>query len=140
VYTTGHPVVGSAVADLDGNGTLFLVAASGVDAINSADSRLFVWPLGTAGSNPLPWPMFHRDTKRQGSRLASPTPTSCRRVPPASKFFPINPCRVSDSRLSGNLCFGGPALTGGETRVVTIVDNEVHSCGVARMPRPLPST
>lgn len=131
VYSTGHPVVGAAVADIDGNGTLYLVAASGVGASNSTDSGLYVWPLGAAGTTPMPWPMFHRDTRRAGWSHTAATPGSCKPALKPTKFYPILPCRVSDTRLSGNLCFGGPAFSSGESRAITVADNAVQGCGVA---------
>jgi hypothetical protein len=41
-------------------------------------------------------------------------------VPPPLSFFTVTPCRISDSRLAGNLTYGGPSLVGGEVRTLTV--------------------
>ncbi|MBV8199188.1 MAG: hypothetical protein JOZ15_01060, partial [Acidobacteria bacterium] len=38
------------------------------------------------------------------------------------RFYTLTPCRVSDSRQSGYLTYGGPSLAGGEQRTITIPD------------------
>jgi FG-GAP-like repeat len=125
-YTTGHPVAGPVVADLDGTGTLTLVAASGVAAGNDTDAELFAWPLGSLGA--LPWPQFHHDEKRSGWSHVVPTPPSCKPLPPKGKFFPVAPCRIADSRNSGNTTYGGPAYTFNEERIITVTDNALNPC------------
>jgi VCBS repeat protein len=114
-YTTGHPVTGPVAADLDGNGTLNIIAASGVSAVDTTSAKVFVWTAGASGS--FPWPAFRRDVKRAG--WASP-PAVCPFVAPRASFYTLMPCRVSDSRQSGYLTYGGPALVAGEQRTITL--------------------
>jgi FG-GAP-like repeat/FG-GAP repeat len=114
-YTTGHPVPGAVAADIDGNGTLNIVAASGAGALNTTDAEVFVWTAGSLGN--LPWPMFHRSEKRDG--WGSPLHV-CPFQSPQTAFYTVTPCRVSDSRLPANLTYGGPPLAAGEKRTITI--------------------
>lgn len=126
-YSTGHPVSGPAVADLDGTGTtLTLVAVSGASAGSEADAELYAWGLGSLGT--LPWPQFHHDEKRSGWSHTGPTHPSCKPLPPKGKFFPVAPCRIADSRNSGNSTYGGPAYTFNEERTITVTDNVLNPC------------
>lgn len=121
-YTTGHPVPGAAVADLDNDGGLDIIAASGTSAASEEDLGIYVWTAGNAGA--MPWPQFHNDTKRNGRG----TPTgACALSSPALDFFTLTPCRVADSRQSGNGTFGGPAYVAGEKRTIAFHDS---SCGI----------
>jgi len=114
-YTTGHPVAGAAVADLDGNGNLQVIAASGSSAGSEADLGVYVWNAGVAGA--LPWPQFHQNSRRRGA--VPVTGGGCALPNPPLHFFTLSPCRVADSRQSANLTYGGPAYTPGEQRVIT---------------------
>jgi VCBS repeat protein/FG-GAP repeat protein len=114
-YTTNHPVSGAAVADLDANGNLQIVAASGASAGSEADLGVYVWNAGTAGA--LPWPQFHRNSRRRGA--VPETGGGCALPSPAQSFFTLTPCRVADSRQPGNLTYGGPAYGPGEQRTIT---------------------
>jgi hypothetical protein len=116
-YTPPGPAQGPAIGDLDGNGAeLDLVAATGtVFSPPDGDAVVTVWKAGSVGA--LQWPVYHHDAHHSG--WASP-PHSCPRVPPPLSFFTVTPCRVSDSRRTGNLTYGGPSLTGGEIRTLTV--------------------
>jgi hypothetical protein len=76
--------------------------------------------------------MFRGDRKHSG--WASP-PHACPRVQPPLKFYTVAPCRISDSRLSGNGSYGGPALVGGEIRTMTVTGSTSTWAGCA-----IPST
>lgn len=114
IYSTGHPVPGVSVADLDNDGGLDIIAASGASAATEEDLGVFVWTAGSAGA--MPWPQFRNDPRRNGRG----TPTgACAPQPPAMSFHTLTPCRVSDSRQSGNSTYGGPAFVAGEQRTIT---------------------
>ncbi|MFP5289301.1 MAG: FG-GAP repeat domain-containing protein, partial [Thermoanaerobaculia bacterium] len=125
VYTTQRPVAGPAVADLDDNGTLTLIAASGKNVSDADDLGVFAWDLGAVGA--LPWPMFRQGPKRTGT---APGTAGCALPPKPLDFYTLPPCRVSDSRQAGNLTYGGPKLVGGEQRTITSHSNASMSCGV----------
>jgi hypothetical protein len=116
IYSTGHPVPGVSVADLDNDGGLDIITASGASAGSEADLGVFVWTAGSAGA--LPWPQFRNDSRRNGRAGTTPT-GSCAAAPPALNFYTLTPCRVSDSRNSGNSTYGGPAFVAGEQRTIT---------------------
>jgi VCBS repeat protein len=124
-YTTGHPVAGPAVANLDFNGTLTLVAASGRIANDADDLGVFAWDVGAVGAQP--WPQFRQGPKRTGT---APVTTGCALPPKPLDYYTVQPCRVSDSRLSGNLTYGGPKLIAGEQRTITFHSNASMNCGV----------
>lgn len=125
VYTTQRPVAAPAVADLDDNGTLTLVAASGRNVLDADDLGVFAWDLGAAGA--LPWPMFRQGPKRTGT---APGTAGCALPRKPLDFFTLPPCRVSDSRQAGNLTYGGPKLVAGEQRTITFHGNPNMNCGV----------
>jgi FG-GAP-like repeat len=132
-YTTGNSVAGPIVADLDGNKQLTIIAASQPVCFSNCgpDGAVFAWNIGAINQNAVPWPMFHKDEKRgawASSATPPSTPPSCKPTPPASKYFPVTPCRVSDSRNSGNLTYGGPALAFNEERTITITNNAFNPC------------
>lgn len=114
IFATGHPVSGAAVADLDNDGGLDVIAASGSTAVNEQDLGVYVWTAGSAGA--LPWPQFHQGSQRQGT---APGTAGCAVPKPPLRFFTLTPCRVSDSRQPGNSTFGGPILAAGEQRTIT---------------------
>lgn len=112
-YTTGHPVLTPVVADLDSDGGLEVIAASGSTAANEKDLGVYAW--STSGTN-LPWPMFHQGPKRRG---VAPSTAGCALPNPALKFYTVTPCRVSDSRQAGNSTYGGPSFVANEQRTIT---------------------
>jgi hypothetical protein len=125
IYTTQRPVAGPAVANLDANGTLTLVAASGKNVSDADDLGVFAWDLGAVGA--LPWPLFRQGPKRTGT---APGTTGCALPPKPLDYYTVQPCRVSDSRQAGNLTYGGPKLVAGEQREITFHSNPNMSCGV----------
>ncbi len=125
IYTTQRPVAGPAVADLDDNGTLTIVAASGKVVSDPDDLGVFAWDAGAVGA--MPWPMFRQGPKRTGK---APGTAGCALPPKPLDFYTLTPCRVSDSRQAGNLTYGGPKLVGGEQRTVTFYSNPNMNCGV----------
>ncbi|MGZ5430560.1 MAG: hypothetical protein ACXWEX_04090, partial [Thermoanaerobaculia bacterium] len=58
----------------------------------------------TKATGELPWPQFRHDGKHSG--VFAGTPSCAPRVVVATKFFPLMPCRVLDTRLLA----GAPAL------------------------------
>jgi FG-GAP-like repeat/FG-GAP repeat len=114
-YAGDHPIPGAAVADLDNDGGLEIVAPSA--KLDETALRIDVWSAGSIGA--LPWAHFHRDSKRTGNASAS----GCPRQPPSLDFFTVPPCRISDSRLAANLTYGGPKLQSGEQRTITFTTN-----------------
>lgn len=131
-YETNRQVFGPAAADLDHTGTLVLVGADGRIATDPDDLGVYAWNLGTANGT-QPWPMFRQGPKRQGT---APGTTGCPVPKPGLSFYTLTPCRVSDSRQSGFLTYGGPKLVGGEQRTITIQDVPAYippwrsACGV----------
>jgi hypothetical protein len=115
-YTTTNEVQGPAVGDLENNGTLQIVAASGTND-GSNDVHVIAWNAGSRGT--LQWPMFRRDSKHRAT-VPLTTPHHCPRVQPPLAFYTVTPCRISDSRLAGNGSYGGPPLVGGEIRTMTV--------------------
>lgn len=117
-YETNRQAFGPAAGDLDDNGKLVLVAADGRVATDPDDIGIYAWNLDTANGT-QPWPMFHQGPKRQGT---APGTTGCPVSRPPSDFYTLTPCRVSDSRQSAFLTYGGPVLVAGEQRTITVPD------------------
>jgi hypothetical protein len=115
-YTTTNEVQSPAVGDLENTGTLNIVAASGTND-GSNDVHVIVWNAGSVGA--LQWPMFRLNSKHTAFIPKTPH-QACPRVQPPLSFYTVNPCRITDSRLSGNGSYGGPPLMGGEVRTVTV--------------------
>ncbi|HSB36125.1 MAG TPA: VCBS repeat-containing protein [Thermoanaerobaculia bacterium] len=128
-YATGNSVAGPIVADLDGTGQQTIIAASqpspGAGGPNGA---VFAWNVGTPGQNSSPWPMLHRNEKRDGWSHTSPTSPSCKPAPPATRFYTVMPCRVADTRGGGLLTYGAPAYLAGEERTITVTNNVWNPC------------
>ncbi|MBI5446370.1 MAG: hypothetical protein HY900_34795, partial [Deltaproteobacteria bacterium] len=129
-YLTGSPIRYPLVTDLTGSGTVTLIAASKILFGSDSDAGVYAWPLGATGT--LPWPTYQQDTTHSGWAPPKSTAAACLPVPPASRFYPLTPCRIADTRWDANLTYGGPAYAGGETRVITMTDNASmpHPCGV----------
>lgn len=129
-YVTGSPVRYPLVTDLTGGGTATLIAASKILFGSDSDAGVYAWPIGTTGA--LPWPVYQQNEKHSGWAPPQTTAPACAPVPPATKFYPLTPCRFVDSRWDALLTYGGPAYTAGETRVITVTDNTSmpHACGV----------
>jgi hypothetical protein len=119
-FGTSRPVMGAVATDLDGDGVLDLIGASG--SYDGVDGKLWVWNPGPAGA--MPWPAFRQNsTYRRGvvpGTNACPPPT-----PRALSFYTLTPCRIVDTRQPGG-AYTGPALSAGETRTWTIAGQ----CGI----------
>ena len=105
-FNVAGTVGGVAVGDFEGNGVaVSVVAIAGTPFPNYPNSLVYVWNPKATGV--LPWPQFRHDAKHTG--VVPGTPTCAPRAVVASKFFPLPPCRVVDTRLAtGPL--GAPAL------------------------------
>ncbi len=94
----------SATLAVDG-GVLNVAAAAATAPFPSGSTQLYAWttPKSTSGA----WGSYRRDA----SRLAvAPNAGNCApRVPVATTFHPLTPCRVLDTRV-GSGPLGGPAL------------------------------
>ncbi len=117
-YETNGQVFGPAAGTLDGPGTLVLVGASGRSAADLDDLGVYAWNLGTPNGT-QPWPMFRQGPQRRG---VAPGTTGCPVTKPPLDYFTIIPCRISDSRQSGFLTYGGPKLVADEHRTITVHD------------------
>ena len=110
---------GAVVTDLEMDGTIDIVAASGTPFPVPTSGKVYVWSPGATG--PSPWPAFRQNpASRQG--VAPGTP-HCSATP--QMFYTIPPCRVVDTR-GPNGPVGGPALTPMTTRDFPIRG----SCGI----------
>ncbi len=117
-YTTGHPVPGPAIADVNNDGDLELVAATSPDAGNATDLKVFVWnPSSGTLPTPSTWPQFRNNPRRRGA--IPETGGGCAAADEPLEFRTMVPCRVSDSRNSGNSTYGGPIFSAGEERTIT---------------------
>lgn len=109
-YYTETSTSGAVVTDLEGDGQLDVVAASGVPFPTPTNGKVYVWVPGRTG--PAPWPAFHQDAAlRRGVAPGSPP---CPGVAP-QPFFTVAPCRLVDTRNPpGPL--SGPAIAAMGTR------------------------
>jgi FG-GAP-like repeat/FG-GAP repeat len=117
-YETNRQVFGPAAADLDANGKLVLVGADGRIATSPDDLGVYAWNLGTS-TGTQPWPMYRQGPQRRGT---APGTTGCPLPNPPLSFYTLTPCRISDSRQSGFLTYGGPSFVAGEQRTITVPD------------------
>jgi FG-GAP-like repeat len=116
-YPTPNESQGPAVGDLDGTGTLNIVVATSSSISSDTSAQITAWNAGPVGA--VQWPMFRHDAAHSAAVLPTP-PNKCPRVLPPQSFYTITPCRISDSRNAGNLTYGGPSLTAGEVRTLTV--------------------
>jgi hypothetical protein len=110
---------GAVVTDLEMDGEIDIVAASGTPFPTPTSGKVYVWTPGPIG--PAPWPAFRQDpTSRRGVVPGAP---HCSVTP--QMFYTITPCRVVDTR-GPNGPLGGPALMPMTTRDFPIRGN----CGI----------
>lgn len=110
---------GAVVTDLEMDGTIDIVAASGTPFPTPTSGKVYVWTPGPTG--PAPWPAFRQDpASRRGVMPGTP---HCSAAP--QMFYTITPCRVVDTR-GPNGPVGGPALAPMATRDFPIRGN----CGI----------
>ncbi len=99
-FSRAGPLTGLAV-DVNG-ATVEIVATTG----DASTTLVAAWK-GTGSTTQVPWGMFHRDAAANGR---APNAGTCMpRSTVATRFFPLTPCRVIDTRV-GNGQLGGPAL------------------------------
>jgi hypothetical protein len=89
-YTNTAIISGAVVTDLENDGLLDVVAASGEPFPSPTDAAVHVWNPAPAGR--APWPMFHKDLQRRGF---GPAPA----VSGAARFYTLTPCRLADTRI-----------------------------------------
>lgn len=95
-YTNSAIISGAVVTDLENDGIVDVIAASGEPFPTPTDAAVYVWNPAVAG--PAPWPMFRKEMQRRGAPVPGP-----------SGLFTVAPCRAADTRLSG-----GPLAAGTE--------------------------
>ncbi|HEY3122589.1 MAG TPA: VCBS repeat-containing protein [Thermoanaerobaculia bacterium] len=111
---------GAVVTDLEMDGKIDIVAASGTPFPTPTSGKVYVWTPGPIG--PAPWPAFRQDpTSRRGVVPGTPR---CQ-APAPQQFYTITPCRVVDTR-NPNGPLGGPALAAMTKRDFPIRGN----CGI----------
>lgn len=120
-FGTTRSILGVVATDLEGDGTLDLVAGSG--SLDGADGRVWVWTPGAVGA--MPWPAFRQDPAMR--RGVAPGTISCGAGGAAGplSFYTLTPCRVVDTRLDGGP-WSGPALAAGEIRTFPMAGR----CGI----------
>lgn len=107
-FHTMYPIASTpTIADIDGNGRLDIVVGS-AEYVRTA-GRLFAWEL-PVGSVPAkrPWPMFRRGPVRDG-KLTNDSPVQ-------SRFTPLPPCRLLDTRESAGAAAAAPILAANSRR------------------------
>ncbi|HSE62703.1 MAG TPA: VCBS repeat-containing protein [Thermoanaerobaculia bacterium] len=91
-YYTETAVSGSVVTDLEGDGVLDVIAASGMPFPSPTDAAVYVWNPALAGV--APWPSFRKESQRRGYGPANSSAAGNLR------FFTLAPCRMVDTRIS----------------------------------------
>ena len=100
-YTNTAIISGAVVTDLENDGIVDVVAASGEPFPSPTDAAVYVWTPAPVG--PAPWPMFRKELQRRGASISGP-----------SRLFTVAPCRAADTRASG-----GP-LSAGSQRIFSV--------------------
>lgn len=119
-FGTTRPIMGAVATDLEGDGILDLIGASGT--YDGVDGKVWIWNPGAVGA--MPWPAFRQNaTDRRG--VVSGTAICAPPVPRPLRLYTVTPCRVVDTRQPGG-AYTGPALTAGEVRTWTIAGQ----CGI----------
>lgn len=96
-YYTNTAVSGAVVTDLEGDGTVDVIVASGDPFPSPTDAKIYVWNPAAVG--PAPWPMFRKELQRRSFFGPAAIPAS----PGALRLFTVTPCRVADTRVSSPL-------------------------------------
>ena len=102
-YYTETAVSGVVVTDLDHDGVLDVIAASGTPFPSPTAAAVYVWNPAAVG--PAPWPAFRGDPQqRRGYEGAI--------IGAGTRFFTLTPCRLFDTRGGSSLKAGGMAVAG----------------------------
>jgi hypothetical protein len=105
-FNVAGTVGGVAVDDFESNGVAVeVVAIAGTPFPNYPNSLVYAWNPKATGV--LPWPQFRHDAKHTG--FVPGTGTCAPRVPVATTYHALTPCRVLDTRLAAGP-LGAPAL------------------------------
>jgi hypothetical protein len=103
-YYTETAVSGAVVTDLDRDGILDVIAASGAPFPTPTDAAVHVWNPAAVGA--APWPAFRRDPQRRAYGPPTAAPGA------GSKLFTVTPCRLLDTRAGSSLPAGGTTVLG----------------------------
>jgi hypothetical protein len=101
-YYTDTAVSGAVVTDLEGDGVLDVVAASGMPFPSPTDAAVYVWNPAAAGV--APWRSFRKEPRRRGYGPSTPPGAA------GLKLYTLAPCRILDTRVNSNP-LGPNALT-----------------------------
>lgn len=94
-YYTPNGILSSAVVtDLEGDGTLDVIAATGEPFPSPTAAAVHAWNPAPVG--PLPWPMFRKDAQRRGFGPGTAPPPAAN-----LRFYTLSPCRAADTRRGG---------------------------------------
>jgi hypothetical protein len=93
-YYTETAVSGSVITDLEGDGVLDVVAASGMPFPSPTDAAVYVW--NPAPVSVAPWPSFRKEPQRRGYGPANPSTGG------NLKFYTLPPCRMLDTRITAS--------------------------------------
>jgi hypothetical protein len=102
-YYTETAVSGAVVTDLDHDGLLDVIAASGAPFPAPTDAAIHVWNPAAVG--PMPWPAFRGDPQRRGYGAMATAGGGTR-------FYTLTPCRMLDTRAGAPLPAGGVDVLG----------------------------
>lgn len=95
-FNVAGTVGGVAVDDFESDGAgVEVVAIAGTPFPSYTNSLVYVWNPKATGV--LPWGQFRHDARHTGA--VPGTPSCAPRVPIATRFHPLTPCRVVDTRL-----------------------------------------
>ena len=103
-FYTETAVSGAVVTDLERDGTLDVIAASGVPFPSPTDAAVHVW--NPAASGPAPWPAFRSDPQQRRGYEAGTGSAA------GTRFFTLTPCRLLDTRGGLPIPAGGTAVLG----------------------------
>jgi hypothetical protein len=108
-FNVAGTVGGVAVGDFEGTGVaVSVVAIAGTPFPNYNNTLVYVWNPKATGV--IPWGQFRHDERHSG--VVPGTPTCAPRPVVATKFFPLTPCRVIDTRRLPAGPLDAPSLQG----------------------------